>query len=60
MTLVHYPFRSLVKGSAFHRRLGYLATFLFDEEVISKPVDVRDALDASVIAEALRTWKQGQ
>jgi len=28
MTLVHYPFRSLVKGSAFYRRLGYLATFL--------------------------------
>jgi aliphatic sulfonates family ABC transporter substrate-binding protein len=51
---------SLVKGSAFHRRLGYLATFLFDEKVISKPVELRDALDASIIAEALRTWKQGQ
>ncbi len=51
---------SLVKGSAFQRQLEYLATFLFDEKVISKPVDVRDALDASLIAEALRTWKQGQ
>ncbi len=51
---------SLVKGSAFQRRLGYLATFLFDEKFISKPVDVRDALDALIIDEALRTWKQGQ
>ena len=50
---------SLVKGSAFPRRLGYLATFLFDEKVIPQPVDVRDALDASVIAEALDAWKRG-
>ncbi len=51
---------SIVRGSALHRRLGYVATFLFDEKVIPRPVDVREALDASVIAEALRTWKQGQ
>ena len=49
-----------VKASALHRRLGYLATFLFDEKLISKPVDVREALDASVITEALKTWKRGQ
>lgn len=51
---------SLVKGSALHRRLGYLATFLLDEKLISNPVDLREAFDASVIAEALRTWKRGQ
>jgi taurine transport system substrate-binding protein len=51
---------SLVKGSAFQRRLGYLATFLFDEKIVPKPVDVRDALDASVITEVLEAWKKGQ
>ena len=51
---------SLVKASAWHRRLGYLATFLFEENIIPKPVDVSEALDASVITEALRTWKPGQ
>jgi taurine transport system substrate-binding protein len=51
---------SLVKGSVFQRRLGYLATFLFDEKLVSKPVDVREALDASVITEVLKAWKRGQ
>jgi taurine transport system substrate-binding protein len=51
---------SLVKRSAFQRRLGYLATFLLGEKVISKPVDVREALDASVITEALEAWKRGK
>ena len=51
---------SLVRDAAFHRRLGYLSTFLFDEKVVAKPVDVREALDASVITEALKTWKKGQ
>jgi hypothetical protein len=50
----------LVEGSGFHRRLGYLATFLLDEKFIPKEVDVSEALDASVITEALRTWKKGQ
>jgi len=50
---------SLVREAAFQRRLGYLATFLFDEKVMSTPVDVRDALDASVIAEVLDAWKKG-
>ncbi len=51
---------SLVKGSAFQRRLGHLATLLFHEKVLPKPVDLRDALDASVITEALDTWKRGK
>ena len=51
---------SLVEDSGYHRRLGYLATFLFEEKVISKTVDVSDPLDVSVITETLRTWKRGQ
>jgi hypothetical protein len=51
---------SLAKGSSLDRRLGYLGTFLLDEKVISKRVDLRNAMDASVIAEALKTWKVGQ
>jgi hypothetical protein len=51
---------SLVEGSGLQRRLGYLATFLFEEKVISKEVDVSEALDVSVVTEALRTWKRGQ
>lgn len=46
---------SLVKGAEFHRRLGYLVTFLLDEEVIQEEVDVRNILDVSVIAEVLKT-----
>ncbi len=52
--------QSLAKGSSLDRRLGYLGAFLFDEKLIPKPVDLRNALDASVIAEALKTWKPGQ
>jgi aliphatic sulfonates family ABC transporter substrate-binding protein len=48
---------SLVEGSGLQRRLGYLATFLLEEKVISKEVDVSEALDVSVITEALRTSK---
>ncbi len=51
---------SLAKGSSLDRRLAYLGAFLFDEKIIPKPVDLRNALDASVIAEALKTWKPGQ
>ncbi len=51
---------SLVKGAEFHRRLGYLASFMFDEKVFPQEVDVRDILDASIITEALKTWKQAQ
>jgi len=45
---------SLVEGAAFHRRLGYLATFLQEEKIISKDLDVSDALDVSVITEAMK------
>jgi taurine transport system substrate-binding protein len=51
---------SLARDAAFHRRLGRVATFLFDEKAISRPVELRDALDASVIAEALKSWNTGQ
>lgn len=51
---------SLAKGSSLDRRLAYLGAFLFDEKVIPKRVDLRNALDPSVIAEALKTWKPGQ
>jgi len=50
---------SLVKGSALYRRLGYLAMFLRDEGLISKSVEMGDAMDASVITEAVRTRKGG-
>jgi aliphatic sulfonates family ABC transporter substrate-binding protein len=50
---------SLVKGSPLHRRLGFLATFLFDEKLISQPVDVDDVMDASLIAEVLKTRRSG-
>jgi aliphatic sulfonates family ABC transporter substrate-binding protein len=55
----HYRY-SLVKGAEFHRRLGYLASFLFEEKIIPQEIDVRNVLDVSVITEALRTWKTGQ
>ena len=45
---------SLVKDSAFHRRLKYLSTFMFDEHLIPDVVDVSKAMDASVITQALR------
>jgi aliphatic sulfonates family ABC transporter substrate-binding protein len=51
---------SLVTNSALHRRLGHLATFLLDEKLITKPVDVSKVMDPSVISEALKTWKTGQ
>ncbi len=48
---------SLVKGSPLYRRLGFLATFLFDQKLISQPVDVDDIMDSSVIADVLKTRK---
>ena len=51
---------SLVKGLAFHRRLGYLASFLFDEKLISQKWMYGTFLDVSVITEALKTWKTVQ
>jgi aliphatic sulfonates family ABC transporter substrate-binding protein len=55
----HYRY-SLVKGAEFHRRLGYLASFLFEEKIVPQEIDVRNILDVSVITEALRTGKTGQ
>ena len=51
---------SLVKRSELHRRFTMLARFLLAEGIIPNHVDMSDILDASVIAEALRTRKQGQ
>lgn len=51
---------SLVKGSPLDRRLGYLATFLLEEKIISKPVNRRQVLDASVIVDALKRPREGQ
>jgi len=51
---------SLVEDAGFHRRLGYLASFLLEEKVIQKEVDLDKALDVSVITETLETWKTGQ
>ena len=48
---------SLAKDSALHRRLGRLGTFLLEENIITKPVDVSKVMDASVISEVLRMWK---
>lgn len=50
---------SLVKGSPLFRRLGFIATFLYDEKLISQPVDVNDAMDVSVITDVLKTRKSG-
>ena len=46
---------SLVEGGAFHRRLGYLAAFLADENIISRDLDVSETLDVSVINDAMKS-----
>jgi ABC-type nitrate/sulfonate/bicarbonate transport system substrate-binding protein len=51
---------SLVNGSPLQRSLGFLAMFLLNEKLISQPVDLDDVMDASVVAEALRTRKSGR
>jgi len=35
-------------------------TFLFQEKLIQKEVDVDKAMDVSVIPETLKIWKRGQ
>lgn len=45
---------SLVKGSSLQRRLGYVATFLYNEKIIPHPVEVGNATDPSLIDEVLR------
>ena len=54
-----YPY-SLGKGAAFHRRLGHLERFMFDEKILPKEVEIHDVLDASVVNEALTTLKRNQ
>ncbi|WP_447599021.1 ABC transporter substrate-binding protein [Nitrospira sp. Nam80] len=51
---------SLAKGGVFHRRLGYVARFMFHENVFPMELDTEDALDSSVIIEALQTVKRDQ
>ena len=51
---------SLAKGAVFHRRLGYVARFMFNENVFPKEVDTDEALDPSVVIEALKTVKRDQ
>jgi hypothetical protein len=46
---------SLVKDAGFHRRFGYLASFLLEEKIIQKEVDLDKALDLAVITEA-KIW----
>jgi aliphatic sulfonates family ABC transporter substrate-binding protein len=58
-TDLHYRY-SLIKGAEFHRRLGYLSSFMFDEKIISQEVDMRNILDVSVITEALKTRNTNQ
>ena len=49
---------SLVESADFQRRLGYLASFLFEQKFIEKEVDVSDALDVSVIKAAIAVAKK--
>ncbi len=51
---------SVAKGAVFHRRLAYVARFMFHENVFPKEVDTEEALDPSVIVEALKTIKRDQ
>jgi ABC-type nitrate/sulfonate/bicarbonate transport system substrate-binding protein len=50
----HYTY-SLVKDGPLYRRLGFLANFMLAEKIISEPVDLHGSMDASLIAEVLRT-----
>jgi len=51
---------SLVKGAPLDRRLVYLSAFLLEQGIIPQPVDLRGALDASVIADALKAPGKGR
>jgi len=48
---------SLVKDSAFHRRLKFLSRFMYNEKLIHEMVNVNRAIDATIINEALQRWK---
>jgi ABC-type nitrate/sulfonate/bicarbonate transport system substrate-binding protein len=51
---------SLVKEAPLDRRLVYLSAFLLEQGIIPQPVDLRGALDASVIADALKAPGKGR
>ncbi|MCA0304192.1 MAG: ABC transporter substrate-binding protein [Proteobacteria bacterium] len=45
---------SLVKGGELYQRLGFLAHYMREVKLISKPADLEGAMDSSLIAEILR------
>ena len=48
---------SLVKGGPLYQRLGFLAAYMIRHGIISRPVELDDAMDMSLIAEALKGKK---
>jgi ABC-type nitrate/sulfonate/bicarbonate transport system substrate-binding protein len=50
----------LVKDSPLHRSLGYIAAFLYEQRLIPNPVETHNVMDASIVAEALRTHRGGR
>lgn len=51
---------SLVRYAAFHRRLGHLAALLYEERVIPRNLDLRDALDVSLVEDATKRSARGR
>ena len=45
---------SLVKNGALYQRLGFLANYMQEINMISQPVDLEGSMDSSLIAEILR------
>jgi ABC-type nitrate/sulfonate/bicarbonate transport system substrate-binding protein len=48
---------SLVKGGPLYQRLGFLASYMMRNGIISQPVELDDAMDMSLIAEVLKGKK---
>jgi len=48
---------SLVKGGPLYQRLGFLAAYMTRYGIISRPVELDDAMDMSLIAEVLKGRK---
>jgi ABC-type nitrate/sulfonate/bicarbonate transport system substrate-binding protein len=48
---------ALVKDSPLYRSLGYLSEFLFEEKIISRPVETDNILDPTAVTEALRIYR---
>ena len=55
----HYTY-SLVKGGPLYQRLGFLANYMLAERLISEPVELNDAMDASLIGQVLKTHPIGR